>query len=165
MAGSPVVSLREAVNEYLAIRRRLGFRLETQGRLLTSYAEYVTTRGGAFVTIQSALEWARSTSTSSESWTSHRLGMVRCFARYAQGLDQRHQVPPPDLVPAVKPRAVPYIYTDAEVAALMAAARRLPSPSRAATTPPTSDCWRPPACARARQSLSTAMTSIGTRAC
>lgn len=59
--------------------------------------------------------------------------MVRTFARHLHAIDPVHEVPPADLLPGHSHRAVPYLYSDADIAALMAAARQLRSPLRAAT--------------------------------
>ena len=59
--------------------------------------------------------------------------MVRGFARYLQAFDPAAQVPPAGLLPARTRRVTPYIYSDAEVAALMTAARMLRNPLKAAT--------------------------------
>ena len=59
--------------------------------------------------------------------------MVRAFARHLHAIDATHQVPPPGLLPAKTRRVTPYLYSDADIAALMAAASRLRSPLRAAT--------------------------------
>jgi integrase/recombinase XerD len=59
--------------------------------------------------------------------------VVRAFARHLHAIDSAHEVPPAGLLPAKSHRAVPYLYSDADIAALMAAARGLRSPLRAAT--------------------------------
>jgi len=59
--------------------------------------------------------------------------VVRAFARYLQTLDPATEIPPIDLFPSRKCRPTPYLYSDADVAALMAAARQLAQPLRAAT--------------------------------
>jgi integrase/recombinase XerD len=66
-------------------------------------------------------------------WAAQRLTMVRGFARYLQAVDPATQVPPVGVLPARTRRVTPYIYSDAEVAALMTAARMLRSPLKAAT--------------------------------
>lgn len=58
---------------------------------------------------------------------------VRGFARYLSGLDPDTQVPPPRLMPEPQHWRPPFIYTPADVTALVEAAGRLPSPRRAAT--------------------------------
>ena len=66
-------------------------------------------------------------------WAAQRLSMVRGFARYLQTVDPAAQVPPAQ--PAARTsRATPFIYSDAEIAALlMTAARTLRNPLKAAT--------------------------------
>ena len=66
-------------------------------------------------------------------WWHQRLAIVRGFARYLQAFDPRHEVPPRDLLPAKFRRAVPYLYSEAEIEALMHAARDDPP---AAEAPP-----------------------------
>jgi integrase/recombinase XerD len=58
---------------------------------------------------------------------------VRGFARYLHGIDPATELPPLALLPARKHRPTPHIYTDAQVAAMMAAARTLLPPLRGAT--------------------------------
>jgi integrase/recombinase XerD len=58
---------------------------------------------------------------------------VRGFARHLHAIDPAHQVPSTELLPGRSHRATPYLYADADITALMAAARSLRSPLRAAT--------------------------------
>lgn len=62
-----------------------------------------------------------------------RLTVVRGFARYLHALDERHEVPPADLLPARWHRPTPYLYSEADLGRLLGAARALPRPLRAAT--------------------------------
>ena len=66
-------------------------------------------------------------------WWHQRLAIVRGFARYLQASDPRHEVPPVNLLSAKFRRAVPYLYSEAEIEALMRAAGRIRSPLNAAT--------------------------------
>lgn len=66
-------------------------------------------------------------------WRAQRLGVVRCFARYLHALDARHQVPPPGLLHRGESRPAPCLFSEADVVALMTAARHLRSPLRALT--------------------------------
>jgi integrase len=54
-----------------------------------------------------------------------RLSVARGFARHIATLDPTSEVPSPDLLPGHRPRIAPYIYTQEEIAALMAVARQL----------------------------------------
>jgi integrase/recombinase XerD len=59
--------------------------------------------------------------------------VVRAFARHLHVIDPAHEVPPAGLLPVRTHRATPYLYSDADIAALMAAAHQFRSPLRAAT--------------------------------
>jgi len=130
-----MTALRQAAQEYLAMRRALGFKLTTQGRHLLNFVGYCEARGAGHITSQIALEWATQTSrgSSDEVYQSRRLMVVRIFARHLQTLDPATEVPPDDLLPHHYRRIAPYLYSQAEVAALLAAAGRLAPPLRAAT--------------------------------
>jgi integrase len=58
--------------------------------------------------------------------------IARGFARHLATVDPASEVPSKDLLPATRPRIAPYIYTDGEIAALMAAAGELRPRLRAA---------------------------------
>jgi len=66
-------------------------------------------------------------------WWAHRLTVVRGFAGYLHVLDEVHEVPPTDVLPWKSHRANPFLYTDAEIAALLRAAAMLRFPLRVAT--------------------------------
>ena len=126
-------ALREAAHEYLALRRALGYKLKQQGRMLLQFVDYLDERGATVITTELALEWARQPSSASHMWWHKRLAVVRGFARHLAGLDPRTEVPASDLLPARIHRAVPYLYSDAEIARLIEAAQAMASPLKAAT--------------------------------
>jgi integrase len=121
------------IEDYLALRRALGFKLGKEGRLLPGFAAFADAAGAATVTVDLAVRWAAGPAGTSPVWAAQRLSMVRGLARYLQAVDPATQVPPAGLLPARTRRVTPYIYSDAEVAALMTAAGMLPSPLKAAT--------------------------------
>jgi integrase/recombinase XerD len=121
------------IEDYLALRRALGFKLDKEGRLLLDFAAFAEAAGAATVTVDLAVRWAAKPQGISAVWAAQRLSMVRGLARYLQAVDPATQIPPAGLLPARTRRATPYIYSDAEVAALMTAARTLPGPLKAAT--------------------------------
>ena len=123
--------LHEALGDYLRIRRQLGFQLREEGRLLDGFVGFLEQAGAERITTKLALMWATST-RAHPHWHRRRLGVVRGFARYLATLDPSSEVPSKDLLPAHRPRVAPYIYTDAEITALIAAAGRLTPPLRAA---------------------------------
>jgi integrase/recombinase XerD len=121
------------IEGYLAMRRALGFKLGKEGRLLRDFAGFAEAAGARTVTTGLAVAWAILPRNASPVWAAQRLSMVRGFARYLQAFDPAAQVPPAGLLPARTRRVTPYIYSDAEVAALMTAARMLRNPLKAAT--------------------------------
>jgi integrase len=127
-----MTDLRAALADYLALRRSLGYKLERPARLLAEFVSYLEQRGAGRVSVELALDWA-SLSNGESRWPAQRLGMVRGFARYLQALDPAAEVPPRGLLPGAEHRPAPYLYSPADITALMAAARGFGSPLRAAT--------------------------------
>jgi integrase/recombinase XerD len=125
--------LAEHVHNYLQVRRALGFKLVGEEQLLREFVAFADAAGERTVTTKIALEWARRPASGSPNYLSRRLRAVRGFARYLHALDPVCEVPPLDLLPASKYRPAPYLYREEEILALMAAARRLCPPLRAAT--------------------------------
>jgi integrase len=123
----------DAVNEYLALRRSLGYKLEAHGRLLPQFAEFLEQRDATMITTELALQWATEPAEGSVVWWHQRLAIVAGFVRYLQASDPRHEVPAVDLLPAKFRRAIPYLYSEAEIEALMHAARGIGSALKAAT--------------------------------
>lgn len=126
-------SLREAAEEYLALRRALGFKLGQQGRMLLQFVTFLEQHDTAVITTKLALQWACEPSSGSPMWWHQRLVVVRGFAQHRAASDSRTEVPPSDLLPARLHRAVPYLYSDAEIVRLIQAARALAPPLKAAT--------------------------------
>ena len=117
--------LQFLVKEYLATRRALGADLAGAERMLRSFVAFLARSQDTFVTTPLALRWATEPRDAQPAHLAARLGAVRAFARYASAADPRHEVPPAGLLPARPRRAIPYIYKDNEIAALIGAARRL----------------------------------------
>jgi integrase/recombinase XerD len=126
-------TLAEHAQNYLTIRRALGFKLIGEGVLLAEFVAFAQKAGQRTITTQLALEWARRPASGSPNYLSRRLRAVRTFARYLHALDPACEIPPLELLPASKYRPTPYIYRDEEITALMAAAGALRPRLRAAT--------------------------------
>jgi integrase len=125
--------LRAALEDYLRIRRSLGFKLEIDGKMLEQFIVFLERAGATRVTTELALDWAKLPLNAHPYHWRKRLGMVRLFARYLATIEPQTEIPSKDLLPASRRRLAPYIYSPAEIAALMSAARTLRPPSRAAT--------------------------------
>ena len=112
-------ALQQALKEYLAMRRALGYKLEREGRLLPQFLNYVQQRGEQHLSTETAVAWATLPS-SAPGWWAARLRMVRGFAVYMHQIDPGHQAPATDLLPCAPRRATPYLYDQAQIAALQA---------------------------------------------
>jgi integrase len=129
-----MILLRQALADYLQIRRTLGYKLERAEKLLSQYLQYLDVVGAEKVTIENAVAWATlPTAGKNGHWWAFRLSVVRGFARYLHALDNSHQVPPADVLPNRVHRAIPYLYSQEEIAALMAATSSLRGELRQAT--------------------------------
>jgi integrase/recombinase XerD len=126
-------SLRQALADYLSLRRSLGYQLQRPEKLLSQFIDYLDERGASTITTDLALSWARLPDDASPLWWAHRLTVVRGFAGYLHVLDETHEVPPTDVLPWKSHRANPFLYTDAEIAAMLRAAATLRFPLRVAT--------------------------------
>lgn len=122
-----MTSLRQAAQDYLSLRRSLGFKLRCAGALLLKFAAFAEARGAEYVTISLALEWATLPPHQKPATRADRMKAVRVFARYQQAIDARTEVPPFGLLPYRPPRARPYLYTDEEIKRLLEATARLQS--------------------------------------
>lgn len=125
--------LDPALADYLRLRRSLGYKLARAEKLLAQFIAYLHESGAERVTVPSALAWATLPAAGGPRWHAMRLTVVRGFAAYLHALDPAHELIPTDLLPDRGGRATPYLYGDAEVAALMAAAATLRTGHRAAT--------------------------------
>jgi integrase len=131
--GRVVTALEQHLNGYLAVRRALGYKLARAEKLLAQFLAWLDERGRGVITTELALAWATLPPATGSNWHRHRLSVVRGFATHLHAIDPAHEVPPADLLLCRPRRAVPYLYTDREVRALMDAASIIPTPHRAAT--------------------------------
>jgi len=133
-----VSPLQQALAEYLRLRRSLGHELAEAGWLLPGFVAYLDAHGARTVTIEAALAWAQQAPMSPTGKATtigpRRMTAARGFARYLSGIDASTQVPPLGLMPHRAPWRRPFIYSPADIEAVMAQARHLiGSPLRAAT--------------------------------
>ncbi|MDA8330480.1 MAG: tyrosine-type recombinase/integrase [Candidatus Dormibacteraeota bacterium] len=124
--------LGQAVDEYLAIRRTMGFKLQDYDRLLGDFVDYLERCGAGTITIQAAVSWATAPAVS-QSYQADRLCAVRGFARYVKGTDPSVEVPPVGLLARRGQRRIPYLFSTADKTGLVEAASRLEPVLRGAT--------------------------------
>ena len=128
-----MIELREALADYLRIRRRLGFKLKADQRLLEDFVGFLEQAGAELITTELAVMWAKLPVDARPHRWRQRLGIVRGFARYLATIDPASEVPSTDLLPARRQRVAPYIYSPQEITALIDAARALTPVLRGAT--------------------------------
>ena len=122
-----MTDLRSALERYLSMRQGLGYKYQRQARRLADFVSYMERHNATAITTKLAMAWATLPPDRHASWTL-RLTDVRGFARHIANIDPQTEVPPTGILPRLK-RAKPYIYSDAEVEALLAAALVLPPAS------------------------------------
>ena len=115
--------LRRALERYVGMRQGLGYKYDSPARRLSDFVSFMEARGAETITVALAMEWV--TKIGRQPTWAIRLTDVRCFAQHLAHFDPLTEVPPTDLVPAGR-RAMPYLYSDAEIKALVAAALALP---------------------------------------
>ena len=118
-------TLPEAIEEYIALRRQLGFKVVNQQRYLREFASFVDAHEIPFITTEAALQWALLPRNVQPSFWSQRLAAVRCFARYHCAADPRTQIPPSDLLQHRPRRARPYLYSEQDIERLLRSAKEL----------------------------------------
>lgn len=116
--------LRSALDRYLSMRKGLGYKYHHQTQRLADFVSFMERRKATTITVKLALEWAMQPPDRHASW-GLRLSDVRGFARHVASIDPRAEVPPVGILPALT-RAKPYIYSDTEIDALLAAVLALP---------------------------------------
>lgn len=120
-------TLREGLEDYLVLRRGLGFKMHDASLLLPRFVGFMEERQAQHITAQLALEWVQQATSVQPAERARRLGFVRGFARYRSASDSLTEIPPPELLPHRSTRARPYLYTDQEVRDLLDAAMKMPT--------------------------------------
>lgn len=120
-------TLRNALREYVAVRRALGTQLQGAAMTLGHFVEFLEREGAEFITTELALHWASEPEQVQRATWARRLSMVRQFASWLSGFDPRTEIPPRGLIEARHRRTKPHIFTQQEIEQLMAEASRLPS--------------------------------------
>jgi integrase/recombinase XerD len=125
--------LRQSLEDYLRIRDSLGYKTAESRRMLNQFVIFLRALGLETVTTEAAVAWAiKPTGARPGRWAA-RFSLARGFASYLRTIDPASEVPPAGLVVGKNRRATPYLYSEADITALLAAARTLRSPLRAAT--------------------------------
>jgi len=125
--------LEQDLADYLQLRHSLGHELAEAGRLLPSFVAYLQDHELRSVTVEAALVWAQN-SGKGTTVGPRRMTAARGFARYLSGIDPSTEVPPAGLMPSRQRWRRPFIYTPADIDAILSQAQAsIVSPLRAAT--------------------------------
>lgn len=122
-----MITIEQSIQDYLALRRNLGFKLRDAGLCLAKFAVFLEARSAAHITVALALEWAQQSPSMQPATCAQRLGYVRGFARYHVASDPQTEIPPAGLLPFRPSRAQPYLYSDEDIAGLLQCALELPT--------------------------------------
>ena len=120
-------TLRVAVQDYLEMRRSLGFKLHDAGIGLLKFVSFLEQQNASHITVALALQWAQESSSVQPVEWARRLSFVRGVARHWSATDPRTEVPPAGLLPYRPVRVRPYLYSEEEIQQLLQAALELES--------------------------------------
>jgi integrase len=126
-------TLREHVDDYLRLRRALGFKLERHGQILPQLVAYLEAAGASTVSSKLAISWARLPAAAHPRHWAARLAIARGFAAYLQTIDPTTEVPPAGVFAVRYQRPTPYLWSTQEICRLLEQARALRPPLKAAT--------------------------------
>ncbi len=125
--------LAQHVSDYVALRRSLGFKFEREEQLLCQFVAYHEAAGGESLRSDLVISWARRPEAASANLWAKRLGIVRRFAIYLSTIDETVEVPPTGVFPTTRHRPTPFLFSEADVEAVLQAAQGILPPLRAAT--------------------------------
>jgi integrase len=121
------MSIAHQLDRYLNVRRSLGYDLRTAERILRRFVRFADRENASHIDTALFLRWNASLPDAGVSTRSARLCAVRLFTQWLSGIDPAHEVLPYGLLPSRYVRQHPYIYSEAEIAAIIVAAKALPS--------------------------------------
>src|SRR5712692_1862815 len=117
-------NLKQHLDDYLRLRRQLGYKMQDAESLLSNFVRFAEQEGAAVIRTKLALRWAVKPD-GKPSQSGCRLGMVRRFAAYVSAYDTRTEVPAQKLLPYHLRRREPYHYSDEHVRQLINAAGQI----------------------------------------
>jgi len=125
--------LTEHAEDYLRLRRALGYKLERHGRLLPQLVAYLEAAGKRTITRELAISWARLPAAAQAQRWAARLAIARGFALYMQTIDPATEVPPAGVFAVRYQRPAPYLWSGEDICRVLEAAGELRPPLKAAS--------------------------------
>jgi len=121
------MTVHAELDRYLTVRRQLGADLRTEERILRRFATFADGADEKYVNTALIMSWLESLPSASPGTRATRFRVARLFAGWLHGMDPKNEAPPRGLTPGRIRRGRPYIYSDAEILAIVEHARALPS--------------------------------------
>jgi integrase len=116
-----------AVEDYLTYRHNLGFALKIEGGQLRRFAEFAAQTDASDRFTQALAEsWARNTRHPNPLTWARRLEVLRGFALFLKRQRLDTEIPPPGLFGPSHRRRIPHIFSETELAELLAATQHAP---------------------------------------
>jgi integrase/recombinase XerD len=122
-----MTGLERAIDQYVGLRRRLGFRLAIQRGILYRFAKFAAKEKASVVTTDLVLRWVSGMIDVLPATAARSFSVVRQFAVWWKARDPRTQIPPARLVARRYQRRVPFLHTAHQLRRLLTAAKRLES--------------------------------------
>lgn len=113
------------VENYLALRRAMGFELTIAGKQLMQFARFVQTSGAGSLTTEVASAWACAARNGTMITRARRIEVLRPFAKYLRQVDPATEVPDRGMFGRAHRRLTPHIFTATELQQLLVAAAQL----------------------------------------
>lgn len=113
------------LEDYLRIRRALGYRLEREEHWLRQLLAHLQDAGSDHLTSGLTINWAHQPATAQPRHWAQRLGCARKFARYLQTIDPTTEIPPTGVFPAPYRRPMPFVWSAEQITTLLDAAGQL----------------------------------------
>ncbi len=118
--------VRDQVEAYIAYKNGLGVPMVSEASAMRRFARYADSVGHEGpITVEIAVEWARSGTNHAEGYEIKRYEMARRVHEYACALAGAAPTLPPGLIGKSCNRITPYIFADEEISLIMHAASRM----------------------------------------
>jgi len=127
------MDLNAMLDDYLAVRRALGVKLAREEKLLRQFLAWLDDNSMTAITADATVAWVRQPGEVSAGWLGMRMRAVRGFAGFCRSLDGITEIPPHGVLTGSGQRVTPYLYSQADIDALCAAAGTLRRAARRAT--------------------------------
>lgn len=112
-------SLKQSVNDYLNLRWNLGFKSRETSSILNHFVDFMKHKKAKHISNELSLSFATMNPNCALGTCERRLSVVRQFAMYLSASDPKTEVPPNHLLPSIRKRRLPYIYSDLEIMKLL----------------------------------------------